>query len=178
MIDNFKTFSADQLYKNCVFCHSFSEISEIALEYRVNFVENFESTVRNPTSCELEGNEELLDLLKFQEIIFNAYADRLVNCKESDFSTISKQLSEIYNQEEIPLKDKIWISSHSEFKVCYEMTISQIVYACVFEHYPFNGNKVSKEFIKFVEEMYPGRVELMRIFRDKYPDGVKNFEII
>ena len=188
VLDNFSKFTAEQLYRNCVFCSKRTPISEMALDYSVRFITNFEETFNNPTTCEIDNNPYLstenktllLNRITDQMFIYNAYIDKLINCDNSKvgYEKCKEMISEKFTFPKLYDHPRIWISDPCGDSECiiekrYYLTIPQIIYAATFNINPTNGQPVSKCFANYVNEHYPEKMILMKAFKDVYPIGTK-----
>ena len=178
VVENFDSFTAEQLYKNCVFCNLKTPFARFSLDYGVGFIDNFEETFKNPSSVEFD--ESLSQMLNREMIIFNDYVESLINCDDPKYEKSSERISNFYD---VPIFNHVetcvWMSDYENgFEKRYYCDIGQLTYASVFGILPQDGRKISNNFCQNVKNLYPQRVLYMEKFAKKYPSGTKYLSLI
>jgi hypothetical protein len=178
VIDHFDSMTAEQLYKNCVFCNLKTPFARFALDYGIRFIENFEETFKNPSSIEID--ESLSPMLNREMVIFNDYVESLINCDNPSYEKSVVKISNFYN---VPMFEHsetcIWMSDYdNDYEKRYYCDIGQLTYASVFGILPQDGRKISDNLRQNVKKIYPQRVLYMEKFAKKYPSGTRYLSLI
>jgi len=207
VIKNFSDYSAEVLYYNLVLCSSATPISEIALDYAVRFVDNFNDTFSNPKTCEIDNNpyisEEyskmLKDVIRKEMILFNDYVETYIHCEKSNtevepLNYSSKSVTtvcDIFSIPKLPKEKSIWVADLIEYssdssdtleekvEMRYYFTISQAMYVSVFGINPQDDSSKFTPFCKSeIQKMYPERFNCMKAFSDIHPNGSRYLMLV
>ena len=183
MITEYKKIKPHYLYKNIVYMLNNNAISEMAVGYKLHFLQdNYKELFMNPYSEEFDRNDTLIEsdkkllnsIIHNFSIAINHHVEINLNSSDLnisiDISEIVKELGEFLGIPRYESINEMYIKSGD---LLYRMTFGQVLYMVAFNQNPFNGEQCPNEISEIIELHHRHRLDAMRTLKNVWPTGIQ-----
>lgn len=166
------------LYKCILYNNTQLEVGKVAVDYRLTFAsDDFREAIDNGRSIEIDSltspfKEELeREIYNSCLIINHGMSKSILSGNISlDLEEAKNELNYAMKVELHPSRSHVWFRSSS---INYMVSTNQMIYACVFNQNPFDGEVIGEEVKKHVSHHYPFHWSLFESLKSKYKSGIK-----